>query len=51
MWYLAGAFIAVWLLVTVYVVFMGVRQRQLAAEIRELEALVNEQPGSREQAT
>ena len=48
MWYLAGAFIAVWLLVTVYVVFMGVRQRQLATEIRELEALMKERAGMRE---
>ncbi len=40
--YLAAAFIALWLLVTLYLIFMGVRQRQLSAEIRELEAVVQE---------
>lgn len=41
--YLAAAFIGVWLLVTLYVVFLGQRQRQLEQELQVLEELVTEQ--------
>lgn len=40
MTYLAAAFIGVWLLVTLYVVFLGQRQRQLEQELQVLEELV-----------
>lgn len=42
MGYLAAAFIGVWLLVTLYVVFLGQRQRQLEQELQVLEELVAE---------
>ena len=38
--YLATAFIAVWLLVTLYVAYMGSQQRRLEDEIRGLEEIV-----------
>lgn len=37
MGYLAAAFIAVWLLITVFVVFMAVRQRKLEQELAGLQ--------------
>ncbi len=40
--YLAVALIAVWLLVTLYVVFMGRRQRRLEEEIGTLEEMMAE---------
>lgn len=42
MFYLVAAFIAVWVLVTGYVLFMSNRQRQLAQEIEILRELVQE---------
>ncbi|GIV69715.1 CcmD family protein [Caldilinea sp.] len=36
MFYLMMGFAAVWLLVTLYLVYLGVRQRQLDAEMRAL---------------
>ncbi len=47
MTYLAAAFIGVWLIVTLYVVFMARRQRQLEDELRTLEEMVNERSGRR----
>ncbi len=38
--YLAAALIGVWLLVTIYVVFMSRRQRQLEEELRSLEEVL-----------
>lgn len=35
--YLAGAMIALWLLVTVYVVYVSLRQRKLEGELASLE--------------
>ena len=40
MFYLAAALILFWLIVTLYVVFMGQRQRGLAEEIAVLEDLL-----------
>jgi CcmD family protein len=37
MFYLFMAFAAVWLLVTVYVIYLGVRQRQIEADMRMLQ--------------
>lgn len=42
--YLAAAMIAIWLLVTIYVVFLGQRQRHLEQESEILEELVQERP-------
>ena len=42
MGFLFSAFVAVWLLVMVYVVFIGLRQRKLEDEIRTLEEVVDE---------
>lgn len=42
MGFLVSAFVAVWLLVMVYVVFIGLRQRKLEDEIRTLEEVVDE---------
>lgn len=42
MGFLAAAFISVWLLVAIYVVFMGLRQRRLTQEIRTLEELMRD---------
>jgi CcmD family protein len=37
MFYLFMAFAAVWLLVAVYVIYLGLRQRQIEAELRTLQ--------------
>lgn len=42
MFYLAAAFIGVWLLVTGYVAFLSLRQRQLAQEMETLEEMLSE---------
>ena len=42
MFYLAAAFIAVWVIVTVYVLYIGNRQRQLEQEVEILEELLQE---------
>lgn len=42
MGYLAAAYIVVWALVTVYVIFLGTRQRRLEEEIGILEETVTE---------
>ena len=43
--YLAAALIGVWLLVTIYVVFMSRRQRQLEEELRSLEEVLATRKG------
>lgn len=40
--YLAAAFIGLWLLVTLYVVYLGQRQGQLEQELRALEEATSE---------
>jgi len=40
--YLTFAYGAVWLLVTLYVTYMGTRQRKLAQEIEILEEIVSQ---------
>jgi CcmD family protein len=40
MFYLAVAFIAVWVIVTAYVIYMGNRQRQLEQEVDALQELL-----------
>ncbi len=40
--YLVAAFVIVWLLVTLYVLYMGLRQQQLEQEIRTLEEVIEE---------
>jgi len=40
--YLAAAFIAVWVIVTVYVLYIGNRQRQLEQEVDILQELLQE---------
>lgn len=40
--FLASAFIAVWLLVGLYVLYMGAQQRRLDAEVATLTELVEE---------
>ncbi len=43
MTFLTAAFVVVWLLVTIYLVYMGQRQRSLENEMRSLEeALTNQ---------
>ena len=42
MFYLAAAFVAVWLLVTVYVVYISSRQRRLELELTALEESLQE---------
>ncbi len=42
--YLAAAFIGLWLLVTLYIVYLGQRQGQLEQELRSLEEQVRERP-------
>lgn len=37
MFYLTAAFIGLWLLVTIYVLYLGQRQGQLEQELRSLE--------------
>jgi CcmD family protein len=41
--YLAAAFIAVWVVVTAYLVYMGNRQRQLEQEMQTLEEMLADQ--------
>lgn len=45
--YLAAALIGVWLIVTLYIIFMSRRQRQLEDELRTLEEMVAERQGKR----
>ena len=40
--YLAAGFIAVWLILTLYVVYMGLRQRRLEQELRGIEEMLQE---------
>ncbi len=47
MQYLAAAFIAVWLLVTLYVVYMALRQRKLEQELLGLEEALRDNASSR----
>jgi CcmD family protein len=42
MFYLATAFIAVWVLVTAYILYIGNRQRHLEQEVEVLQELVQE---------
>ena len=42
MMFLATALVAVWLLVMLYVAYMGVRQRRIEDEVRTLEEIVGE---------
>jgi CcmD family protein len=42
MFYLATAFIAVWVLVTAYIIYMSNRQRQLEQEFDILQELLQE---------
>ncbi|MFN8487002.1 MAG: CcmD family protein [Caldilineaceae bacterium] len=45
--YLAAALIGVWLIVTLYIIFMSRRQRQLEDELRTLEEMVSDRQGKR----
>ena len=45
--YLAAALIGVWLLVTIYIVFMSRRQRQLEEELRSLEEVLTTRKSQR----
>lgn len=40
MFYLAAAFIGVWVLVTGYIIFVALRQRQLEQEMETLEEML-----------
>ena len=42
MFYLAAAFIAVWVIVAAYVLYIGVRQRQLEQEVEDLQESLQE---------
>ncbi|MCB0083846.1 MAG: CcmD family protein [Caldilineaceae bacterium] len=42
MGYLVAAFITVWLLVTIYALFVSLRQRKLEQDVQMLEELVQE---------
>ncbi len=42
MFYLAAAFIAIWVVVTAYVLYMSHRQRQLEQELDVLQELLHE---------
>lgn len=42
MFYLAAAFIAVWVLVAAYVIYIGIRQRQLEQEVESLQELLQD---------
>jgi CcmD family protein len=42
MFYLAAAFITVWVLITAYVLFLSNRQRQLEQELETLQELMQE---------
>lgn len=46
MFYLAVAFIAVWVIVTAYVIYMGNRQRQLEQEVDALQELLQSKKNS-----
>lgn len=41
--YLAAGFITVWLIITLYVVYMGLRQRKLEQELASIEEMLQEQ--------
>ncbi len=43
MFFLAAAFIAVWVMVTAYVIYMSRRQRALEQELKTIEELIAEQ--------
>jgi CcmD family protein len=45
--YLAGALIGVWLLVTIYVIFMSRRQSHLEEELRSLEEVLTTRKSQR----
>jgi CcmD family protein len=47
MGFLAAAFIAVWLLVTLYVVFMTLRQRKLEQELAGIEEALRDKQAAR----
>lgn len=47
MGYLAAALIGVWLIVTLYVIYMSRRQRQLEDELHTLEELLADRKGKR----
>ena len=47
MGYLAGAMIGVWLLVTIYIIFMSRRQSHLEEELRSLEEVLTARKGQR----
>jgi CcmD family protein len=40
MFYLAAAFIAIWVVVTAYILYLGNRQRQLEEEVESLQELL-----------
>ena len=42
MTFLATAFVAVWLLVALYVAYMGIRPRRIEDEVKTLEEIVGE---------
>lgn len=42
MFYLAAAFIAVWIVVAAYVLYLGNRQRQLEEEVESLQELLQD---------
>ena len=42
MGYLAASFIVIWVLVTIYLVYMGMRQRQLEQELETLKSIAAE---------
>jgi CcmD family protein len=46
MTYLVVAFIGVWLIVTLYILYLSQRQRQLEEEMRTLEELLAERSGA-----
>lgn len=47
MLYLAAALISVWLIVTLYVIYMSRRQRQLEDELHTLEEMLTDRQGKR----
>ncbi|CAN5503090.1 hypothetical protein BH10CHL1_BH10CHL1_20960 [soil metagenome] len=47
MGYLAGALIGVWLIVTLYIVFMSRRQRHLEEELHSLEEVLTTRKSQR----
>jgi CcmD family protein len=42
MFYLAAAFIAIWVVVTAYILYMSQRQRQLEQELEVLQELLHQ---------